>query len=87
MPLRDRIPPVWAIVTFAVVLTFCLTLAVINTRWPLFGYPGAQQCRAAYRRAKTAEDTLMIDDAHMSSSRGHPDDPPCGYWRKSGTLK
>lgn len=86
--IRDWIPSIGTSVAVALLVIILTSAAYVSARWPTFMNPGAAECRASYKKAKTALDSAIVDDQGPSSpSRKAPHSETCGYWRKTGSLK
>lgn len=48
----------------------------------------AEECRAAYGRARTATDSAIVDDRRSASNIAkEPNAPTCGVLRRTGELR
>ena len=76
-------------------LVAALALCAGGVYWEFFRgrHPGiatmyAEECRAAYARARTATDSAIIDVRRSASNTGkEPNAPTCGVLRRTGELR
>jgi hypothetical protein len=86
--LRDWLPPAGRILGVASIVLGALVLTYFGMRGPSKTGAGSLECRMAYKRAKTALDTSMIDVRGASTGRVmRPYAETCGYERKLGLTK
>lgn len=80
--------------TFTIVVSLGLLFAAIavllfqSARRPGFLSSGVPECRVAYERARTANDSAIVDVRHPSSGpQKDPNAPTCGTLRITGQLR
>lgn len=76
-----------AVIGAAIIAAAFLAELVVQARHPGFNSAGAMECRASYRHARTATDTMMID-AKLPAMGNHrdPNMQSCGTLRRLGEL-
>jgi hypothetical protein len=67
---------------------FLFAWVYILARRPGAARLGVEECQVAYRSARTAQDSAIIDEQHPSTGpQKGPISPSCAVLRKTGALK
>jgi hypothetical protein len=86
--LADRIDSIRVWISLGIIVVVVAAVVFLRARHPGTAYPGAEECRTAYRKANTSTDSAVVDVLHPATGAPKdPNAPTCKTLRLTGELR